>query len=53
MSRDEKGHRRRLDPAIEKTRAKVTARLAVAISFKEVALERIVKCEREGRAEIT
>ena len=42
-----------LDPALEKKRAKVAARFAVATTFKEVALEWIIKCEREGRAEIT
>lgn len=42
-----------LDPALEKKRAKVTARFAVATTFKDVALEWIAKCEREGRAEIT
>ena len=42
-----------LDPALEKKRAKVTAQFAVATSFKEVAIEWIAKCEREGRAEIT
>jgi integrase len=42
-----------LDPALEKKREKVTARFAVATTFKDVALEWIAKCEREGRAEIT
>lgn len=42
-----------LDPALEKKREKVAARFAVATTFKEVALEWIAKCEREGRAEIT
>jgi integrase len=42
-----------LDPALEKKRAKVTARFAVATTFKDVALEWIAKCEREGRADIT
>lgn len=42
-----------LDPALEKKRAKITARFAVATTFKDVALEWIAKCEREGRAEIT
>ncbi|MDQ2891477.1 MAG: integrase arm-type DNA-binding domain-containing protein [Pseudomonadota bacterium] len=42
-----------LDPALEKKRAKVTARFAVATTFKDVALEWIDKCEREGRADIT
>lgn len=42
-----------LDPAVEKRRAKLTARFATATSFKEVALEWTAKCEREGRAAIT
>ncbi len=42
-----------LDPALEKKREKVTARFAVATTFKDVALEWVAKCEREGRAEIT
>jgi integrase len=42
-----------LDPVLEKKRAKVTAKFAVATSFKEVALEWIAKSEREGRAEVT
>lgn len=42
-----------LDPALERKREKVAARFAVATTFKEVALEWIAKCEREGRAEIT
>ena len=42
-----------LDPVLEKKRAKVTAKFAVAITFKEVALEWIAKCEREGRADVT
>lgn len=42
-----------LDPALEKKRAKVAARFAVATTFKDVALEWIAKCEREGRADIT
>ena len=41
------------DPVLEKKRAKVTAKFSVATSFKEVALEWIAKCEREGRAEVT
>jgi len=41
------------DPVLEKKRAKVTAKFAVATSFKDVALEWIAKCEREGRAEVT
>ena len=42
-----------LDPVLEKKRAKITAKFAVAITFKEVALEWIAKCEREGRADVT
>lgn len=41
------------DPVLEKKRAKATAQFAVATSFKEVALEWVAKCEREGRAEVT
>ncbi|HEX4695502.1 tyrosine-type recombinase/integrase [Sphingomonas sp.] len=41
------------DPALEKKRAKINAKFSVATSFKEVALEWIAKCEREGRAEVT
>lgn len=42
-----------LDPVLEKKRAKITAKFAVATTFKEVALEWIDKCEREGRANVT
>ncbi|QNA87042.1 tyrosine-type recombinase/integrase [Sphingomonas sp. So64.6b] len=42
-----------LDPVLEKKRARITARFAVATTFKDVALEWVAKCEREGRAEIT
>ena len=42
-----------LDPVLEKKRAKVTAKFASAITFKDVALEWIAKCEREGRAAVT
>jgi len=42
-----------IDPVLEKKRAKITARFAVATTFKEVALEWIAKCEREGRAVVT
>jgi len=41
------------DPVLEKKRAKNTAKFAVATSFKEVALEWVAKCEREGRADVT
>ena len=34
-----------IDPVLEKKRAKVTARYAVATTFKEVALEWVAKCE--------
>lgn len=42
-----------LDPALEKKRAKITAKFATATTFKEVAIEWLAKCEREGRAEVT
>lgn len=42
-----------LDPVLEKKRAKITAKFAVATTFKEVALEWVAKCEREGRADVT
>lgn len=42
-----------LDPVLEKKRARITARFSVATSFKEVALEWLAKCEREGRADVT
>jgi integrase len=42
-----------LDPVLEKKRARIAARFAVATCFREVALEWIAKCEREGRAQIT
>ena len=42
-----------LDPAVEKKRARVAAKVAAASTFKDVAEEWIQKCEREGRAEIT
>ncbi len=41
------------DPVLEKKRAKIIAKYAVATSFKEVSLEWIAKCEREGRATVT
>jgi hypothetical protein len=53
MSRGRKSIVAGHDPVLEKKRAKVTAKFAVATSFKEVALEWIAKCEREGRAEVT
>lgn len=42
-----------LDPAVEKKRARVAARVAAANTFRDVAEEWLQKCEREGRAEIT
>lgn len=42
-----------IDPVLEKKRAKVTAQFASATSFKQVALEWVAKCEREGRAAVT
>lgn len=42
-----------LDPAQEKKRARVIAKIAAANTFKDVAEEWISKCEREGRASIT
>lgn len=42
-----------LDPASEKKRARVSARIAANNSFKAVAEEWLVKNEKEGRAPIT
>lgn len=42
-----------LDPALEKKRARVSARIAAANTFKDVAEEWVAKCEREERAAIT
>lgn len=42
-----------LDPAQEKKRARVTAKIAAANTFKDVAEEWVAKCEREGRAPVT
>jgi integrase len=42
-----------LDPALEKRRAKITAKLAAATTFRDVALEYIAKSEIEGLAEVT
>lgn len=42
-----------LDPVLEKKRAKVTSKFSTATTFKEVALEWLAKCEREGRTETT
>ncbi|WP_188645573.1 tyrosine-type recombinase/integrase [Tsuneonella deserti] len=42
-----------LDPAYEKKRARITAKIAAANTFKEVAEEWVAKCKREGRAPVT
>jgi integrase len=42
-----------IDPVLEKRRARIAAKFAVATTFKDVALEWIAKCEREGRADVT
>lgn len=42
-----------IDPVLEKKRAKIEAQFSVAMSFKEVSIEWLGKCEREGLAEIT
>ena len=42
-----------LDPVQEKKRARVTAKIAAANTFKDVAEEWVTKCEREGCAPIT
>lgn len=42
-----------LDPALEKKRARVSAKIAAANTFKDVAEEWVAKCEREERAAIT
>lgn len=42
-----------IDPVLEKKRAKIVAQFSVATSFKEVAIEWLAKCAREGLAEIT
>lgn len=42
-----------LDPAVEKKRARIAAKVAAANTFKDVTEEWLQKCEREGRAEIT
>ncbi|MDR6846986.1 phage integrase central domain-containing protein [Sphingomonas sp. BE137] len=41
------------DPAVEKKRARLAAKFAAANTFKEVAEEWILKCEREGLAPVT
>jgi integrase len=57
-ARDRRDEARRLiaaglDPAVEKKRARVAAKVAAANTFRDVAEEWVQKCEREGRAEIT
>lgn len=57
-ARDRRDQARRLiaaglDPAVEKKRARVAAKVAAANTFKDVAEEWVQKCEREGQAEIT
>ncbi|PZU06721.1 integrase arm-type DNA-binding domain-containing protein [Sphingomonas sp.] len=42
-----------LDPVLEKKRARITAQFAAATTFRDVALEWLAKCEREGLAEVT
>lgn len=42
-----------IDPALEKKRAKIVAKFSAATSFKEVAIEWLAKCEREGLADRT
>jgi len=42
-----------LDPAQEKKRARIAAKIAAKNTFKDVALEWLAKCEREGRASVT
>lgn len=41
------------DPAQEKKRTFVTAKIVAANTFKDVAEEWVTKCEREGRASVT
>ncbi|MBO9576583.1 MAG: tyrosine-type recombinase/integrase [Sphingobium sp.] len=41
------------DPAVEKKRARIAAKFAAANTFKEVAEEWLLKCEREGLASVT
>jgi hypothetical protein len=42
-----------IDPAVEKKRARIAAKFAAANTFKDVAEEWILKCEREGLAPVT
>ncbi|WP_371432466.1 tyrosine-type recombinase/integrase [Novosphingobium sp.] len=42
-----------VDPTLEKKRARIAAKFAAANTFKEVAEEWLVKCERDGLAPVT
>ena len=42
-----------VDPAIERKRARIAAKFASANTFKAVAEEWLVKCERDGLAPVT
>ena len=42
-----------LDPMAEKKLKKIRAQIDSNITFKSIAEEWVLKCEREGRAEIT
>ncbi|MBU0933192.1 MAG: tyrosine-type recombinase/integrase [Alphaproteobacteria bacterium] len=42
-----------LDPALEKKRARIAAKYAAANTFEDVAKEWLVKCERDGLAQVT
>jgi hypothetical protein len=42
-----------LDPALEKRRRRIAARMAIGTTFGDVALEYIAKLDREGRAPAT
>lgn len=42
-----------IDPALEKKRARITAKYAAANTFQAVAEEWLVKCERDGLAPVT
>ncbi len=42
-----------LDPALEKKRARIAAKYAAANTFQDVAKEWLVKCERDGLAQVT
>lgn len=41
------------DPSVEKKRARIAAKYASANTFKDVAKEWLVKCERDGLAPVT